>query len=297
MKRRVIILLALAATLPWVGFAATDASNPAPPAFTVPPDVKLSQPARDVVKMTASGVSDEVVKAYVASSPMPFNLSADNIIHMQGVGVSASVTTEMLNHDKKILDQAPPAPAPVPTAQPATPYPYPAPAAQPAEPVNTVSTYTIPADTSYYADLAPYGNWSYVGSYGWCWAPYWGVSYAYYPWNVLRCGYWWNCPGRGWLWCPRAGFHGSGFHGSAFVSGRNGFNSGFHTHFNGTGTHFNSAHFTSGRMGGFGGGVSVSHIGGGMSHFSGGTHFASSGHFSGATHFSGGGRSGGMGHR
>ena len=93
--------------MPSAGWPATDApADAAPPAFVVPADLKLSRPARDVVKMAASGVPDDVIKAYIDNAPSAFNLSADNIIHMQGVGVSGAVTSEMLGHDKKLTDQA-----------------------------------------------------------------------------------------------------------------------------------------------------------------------------------------------
>jgi len=299
MKQPTILIALLAATLPLGAWAAADASNPAPPPPMISPDAMLSRPAHDVVKMTSSGVSDDVVKAYIDNSPAPFSLTADNIIHLQSAGVSSGVTSEMLTHDSKLSTQAPPM---MPPTQPApTGYPYPPNAYPPnatgapdVAPQNPVSTYTIPADTSSYADLAPYGNWCYQTGYGWCWQPSFGLGYAYYPWGLLNSGRWCNFPGRGWCWLPGRGFN--GFGGRGFVGGGVGFggsrfavNRGFSpaTRFSG---------FSTGRFGGFGGGVSVAHIGGGGFHSSGFSHFSGGGHFSGGSHSSGGHSFGG-GHR
>src|SRR5579871_2451649 len=76
-------------------------------AAAAPDTAKLSQPAKDIVKMTVSGVPEDVIKSFIGSSPQVYALSSDNIINLQGVGVSASVTTAMLNHDKSIRDNAP----------------------------------------------------------------------------------------------------------------------------------------------------------------------------------------------
>jgi hypothetical protein len=225
-----------------------------------------------------------VIKAYVAGSPAPFNLSADNIIHMQGVGVSSAVTSEMLGHDKRLSDQMAAAPQPAPLGQSSTsPYPNPYPQGQDqpvAPPQNTVSTYTIPADTSsYYSDLQPYGNWSYLANYGWCWQPGLGLGYAYYPWGILNCGRWWNCPGRGWVWFPRSGY-GYGYRGTAgFAGGSRGF-----TAAGRVGGGFAAVGASSG---GLRSSVSVRSIGGGA-HFSGGHSFSfGGGHSSGGHSFGG----------
>ncbi len=302
MKQPTILAMLLAAALPLGAWAATDVSDPAPPAPVFNQDVLLSRPARDVAKMTSSGVSDDVVKAYIDNSPAPFSLTADNIIRLQSLGVSSGVTSEMLTHDTRLSAQVAAAPAAMPPTQPGYPYPpnaYPPTAdiqAPQVVPQNTVSAYTIPADTSSYADLAPYGSWCYVADYGWCWQPSFGLSYAYYPWGVLRFGRWCNFPSRGWCWLPGRGFNGFGgrgvcrrrgvgFGGSRFAVNR-GFSSARIGGFNG------------GRFGGFGGGVSVTHIGGGGGfHSSGFSHSAGGGgHFSGGAHFSGGHSFGG-GHR
>jgi hypothetical protein len=107
MKRYAHHLLTLTvALLPLSGWSATITTNQSqvrPPAAT-DSTAGLSQPAREVVKMSAAGVPDDVVKAYVENSGSTFNLTTDNIIHLQGVGVSSVVTTAMLVHDKNLRE-------------------------------------------------------------------------------------------------------------------------------------------------------------------------------------------------
>lgn len=281
MKPHVTILIGVVAAvlMPLASRAATDAAPPSAPELVIPANLKLSQPARDVEKMAASGVSQDVIKTYIDSSPYTFSLSADNIIYMQGAGVPGGLTSEMLTHDKNLAAQAAGSQPPFSTAPPpSTPYPYPYPAPgeeAPAQPANPVSTYTIPADTDY-SGLAPYGSWGYLPDYGWCWQPSFGLGYAYYPWGILRYGNWWNCPGRGWVWFPGRGFRGAvgGFGGRGFVG---------NTRFVG-GTRFGGGGFANRS-------VSVTRIGG-ASHFAGGG-FARGG---GGAHFSGGHSGGGFGH-
>jgi hypothetical protein len=315
------LLVAVAALLmPVAAQPATD-NTPGQNAstFVVPGDLKLSQPARDVEKMAAAGVSDTVIKSYVDSSPYAFNLSADNIIHLQGAGVPGTVTSEMLTHDKMLTDQAfaasasqaagqPPFPGGQTVGPPQNPYPtpYPSPDMQGQPAQNQVSAYDMPADVSpYYSDLAGYGNWSYLPSYGWCWQPAYGWGYSY-PWGVLAGGCWWNCPGFGWCWFPGGRFH-FGFGGRGFA-GRGFGGRGF------VGGGFSGRGFVSGGFGGrtfgtpaFGGRSSVNvtrigggeHFAGGGGRFGGGTHFSGGAHFGGGSHFSSGGQFGGgaAGHR
>ena len=134
--------------------------------------MSLSPAAADVVKM-AQGVSDDVVLAYIQNSPAPFNLSADNLIYLQDVGLSSVVVTAMINHDKSLPAQninnqqlyVPANPGqPGLAAPPAGSGPLPAYVGNP------------PEDVSYfYNDLSPYGTWVNLDQYGWCWQPDGGV--------------------------------------------------------------------------------------------------------------------------
>ncbi len=276
MKRVATILavsvLTAATMVAWRGMADGAA------AAAAPDTAKLSQPARDIVKMTVSGVPEDVIKSFINGSSTVYNLSPDNIINLQGVGVSASVTTTMLNHDKSIRDNAPVMPGQMPP-QPGVPYPQPV--DQPAQP-DYQPAVTQPVYD--YTDLSPYGSWNYLTDYGWCWQPFGWLGYNYYPWGLLSWGRWWNCPGRGWCWFPGSHFRSPGFAGGGrqFFNGRAG---GF--------SHV-SAGFNRG-FAGFGrGSSSLSHTAS-VSHAFAGVRSGRSAGFS-ASHFSGGGHSGGGGH-
>ncbi len=282
---RTIFLGLSVAGIPLAGWATTvsdDAAAPAPTTVTraVP---RLSGPAHEVVKMTASGVPEETIKAYVESTPATFNLTPDNIINLQGVGVSSAVMTDMLMHDKTLRDNAsayaatamPQPPAVMPTA------PYPT---NP-QPVDNGYATATADEPDYYNGLTPYGNWNYLTGYGWCWQPYSWLGYNAYPWGLLGFGSWCNWPGRGWCWFPNSRFNHfdrfnrfdhfnhvnnfnrfSGFAGNRFQRGFSpvrsvGFShsfgvnrsvSGFHG-FSPAMGHFSGGHFGGGHSGGGGG--------------------------------------------
>src|SRR5581483_8066998 len=69
-------------------------------------DATLSPPARDVAKMAAGGVPEDVLKAFIDNSSSTFNLNSDAIIHLQSSGISGAVISEMLAHDKVLRDRA-----------------------------------------------------------------------------------------------------------------------------------------------------------------------------------------------
>jgi len=297
MKRVATILavsvLTAATMVAWRGMA-DDA--PAPAAAGNPAIAKLSQPARDIVKMSVSGVPDDVIKSFINGSPAVFNLTPDNIINLQGVGVTASITTTMLNHDKGIRDNAPVMPPTMPGQMPPQPgAQYPQPVDQPAQ---TVYQPAVTQPVYDYTDLSPYGSWNYVTDYGWCWQPFGWLGYNYYPWGLLSWGRWWNCPGRGWCWFPGSHFRSPGFAGGGrqFFNGRSGGFSHASVGFNHGTAGFGRGSSSLSRPASFGHTASVSHAFAGVR--SGRSAGFSASHFGGGggSHFSGGGHSGGGGH-
>ena len=212
-------------------------SPPAPPVPLAPPSapfpemaqtaaLPLSPPAREVARMTGSGVPDDVIRAYIDNSPHTYNLTADGIIYLQGQKVSSALTAEMIRHDRKLRDQIPAGVLNPPVA-PAVPYPYqPAPQTpqfqQPDYAPSSVQVITIPT-----RDYNPYGQWQYGADYGYYWQPHLSVGY---PWGSiwLNSGRWWHHPGRGLVWSPHNQFHGGvgfgqhsvGGHGFSSHSGR-----------------------------------------------------------------------------
>jgi hypothetical protein len=184
MKMRQILILTLAVGLaPLVGWSAVAAATNAPAQPQTPATdsgTHLSPPARDVLKMASKGVPDDVLKAYIDNSGSTFNLTPDAIVYLQSQGVSGPVTTEMLSHDKALIDRAsafPPIAQPAPLTPPAT-VPYPAvDTTQPdysyAAPPVVNYVYNEPYQGGYW----PGGYWYYAPAYGgWCWYPFVGFG-------------------------------------------------------------------------------------------------------------------------
>src|ERR1044071_7469523 len=108
MKLLLFSLLAIALALPSSGSAVPlTTADPAPqPTAAAPPERQLSGPARDVVKMLKSGVPEEVVKTFIQTSSSFFNLTPDDIVQLQALGISEVLTVTMLNHDKAQREKA-----------------------------------------------------------------------------------------------------------------------------------------------------------------------------------------------
>src|SRR5512141_1995353 len=63
----------------------TAEAEPEQPADTVAAPVALSGKLQEVVKLAQSGVSDDVIVAYVENSPTPFNPSPEEIVYLTDV--------------------------------------------------------------------------------------------------------------------------------------------------------------------------------------------------------------------
>src|SRR5579872_7639 len=64
-----------------------------------PPDVRLSVGAAEVAKLAQSGVSEDVMLAFVANASSQFNLGSDQIIYLNDLGVSGDVVKGMIQRD------------------------------------------------------------------------------------------------------------------------------------------------------------------------------------------------------
>src|SRR6266446_8227719 len=96
-------------------------SSPVPGQPAAPVPAAVSPAVAEVLRLAESGVSEDVVMAYIQNSPAGFNLSADQILYVRDLGLSSQVITAMLNRDAALRSQPPP-------SQPATePEPAPAP--------------------------------------------------------------------------------------------------------------------------------------------------------------------------
>jgi hypothetical protein len=263
----------LASTTLATGQDATANPPPSAPAANNIYKINYIPPAAQVEKLVKAGLGEDVIKAYVSSVPYPFNLNSDTIIHLQSIGVSGAVLSEMLNHDKSLRDSsAMNSQVAPPLAYPQT-QPSPDAGAYPANPQAPAVDYATQTP-DYYNDLSPYGNWAYDDGYGWGWQGYPGLGYAYYPWGILGYGGWRYWPNRGWCWYPNSRSNGfgrtGGFAGNRFGGGFRGSAvgnrsySGFHGGFSAAVSRAPSggAHFSAGHSGGFSGGHSGGFSGG-----------------------------------
>jgi hypothetical protein len=268
-KRQILTLVVTVGLAPLAGWSAAPATTdtPAQPQpVATDSSVHLSPPTRDVLKMASKGVPDDVLKAYIDNSGSTFNLTPDAIVYLQSQGVSGPVATEMLSHDKALIDRAsafPPTAQPAPLTPPAT-VPYPA--------VETPSPdypYATPAVNYAYNEGYPGGYWYYAPSYGgWCWYPFvgfgfgWGFGFNHRFHDFDRFHHFdrFNHFNGG------APFHHQFAANRGFAPAARGFN-GAGVHFAGGGFHGGGVHFGGGGFHGGGGGM---HFGGGGFHGGGG---------------------------
>jgi hypothetical protein len=180
----------------------------------------------EVAKLAQSGVSEEVILTYVEKYPDRFNVTADQIVYLNDLGVSSTVVNAMMKHD----GAAAPATAQQNVSN-APPIPTNAPPQTDVEVGGNAPIATAPAapstDVSYFYDsLAPYGSWIYVSGYGWCWQPtvavrvatwqpycdfgrwywcdsgwYWHSDYSW-GWAPFHYGRWYHHARCGWIWTP-----------------------------------------------------------------------------------------------
>src|ERR1041385_4946019 len=126
--------------------SAAQGQTPAAPA--------VSPAVSEVLRLAESGVSEDVVLAYINNSPSGFNLTSDQILYVRDVGLSSQVITAMLNRDAALRTQPQPSqPVPEPEPAPAPTVPVEAPLTPPATEVAAP-----PVQVNYfYSGLAPYG--------------------------------------------------------------------------------------------------------------------------------------------
>jgi hypothetical protein len=190
----------------------------------VPAKSDLSSTAAEIVKLAQAGVDEGVMLAFVTNSPHIFNLTSDQIIYLNDIGVPESVVAAMILRDQanrsgsagtelataetNQLIPLPGAPTPYPTSTAtqdttmveAEAEPMVDPIAEP-QPVNVSYTY-------FYESLAPYGSWINVSGYGLCWQPtVVVVNPGWRPygdngrWVYSNCGWYWSSS-YSWGWAP-----------------------------------------------------------------------------------------------
>ena len=110
---------AVASTAPSEPDPASAPVKPLPSQKALPPKVRGTGPLGDVIRLAESGTDEGVLQAYVVNSPHTFNLSADEIIYLNDIGVPSSVVTAMIQRDE-VLKGTASAPAPAVTVLPST---------------------------------------------------------------------------------------------------------------------------------------------------------------------------------
>jgi len=239
-------------------------------AFTLPAQADLGPKANEVVKLTKSGVSDDMATAYVRTVTTSFHLSSDDVIALKAQGVSAPVIVAMLNHDAQMREQAR-GYGPPPQAQPYPVY----------TPVPTAPAYDQPPAPTYYPQeeipVSPGPDY------------YWNPGYRD---NGIWIGGGWLYGGLGWGWpWGWGGRYGWGPYGHGFYGrGYGGYRGGYGGYRGGVGGYRGGVGGFRGGVGGFRGGVGGYR--GGVSGFHGGA----GGFHGGAGGAHGGGGHGGGGH-
>ncbi len=200
----------------------------------------LSPDLQEVVTLSREHMSDEVITSYIKNSGKSYKLSADDIIYLNTQGVSQHVISTLLETappSAPAVAQYPapaPGPAPMPTAPPmpapSAPMAGPAPGPDSGPDAGAAPQEPPQADVNYdyfHTQLAPFGAWVQVPSYGWCWRPdaaiaanpNWRPYYDMGRWVYTDNGWFWQSdytwgdipfhygnwilqPGYGWLWVP-----------------------------------------------------------------------------------------------
>jgi hypothetical protein len=206
--------------------AQSDPGAGAPVAADFPPGVQ------DVVRMTRSGVSEDVILAQIKSASIPYHLTADQIITLTQDGVSQNVIQALVQSGTGAAGEIPPSSA-QDTSEPSAAPPAPAGDIPDAADASVVPPPPAPDDSGtpatfsyFWEQLYPYGDWVQIPSYGWCWSPavarntYGWRPYADagrwvftddgwfwqsdYPWGdcTFHYGRWMDYPGYGWVWVP-----------------------------------------------------------------------------------------------
>lgn len=216
-------------------------SSVVPEKQSAPAPLHLTVGMKEIVELARSGVSEEVLNAYVEKSGRVYHPSVDEIIYLKDLGVAPGAIATLIrtgdresNANAQVAEPARPdsnstadATPPPPqsdllerdttTPQPPIADAVPAPNAPADAPVNL---------DYFRASLAAYGSWIYVDGYGECWRPsvaiadvgwrpyfdsgrwvytncgwYWLSDYSW-GWAAFHYGRWMRNGRWGWVWVP-----------------------------------------------------------------------------------------------
>ena len=169
-----MVLVAAFASVTFTCFAQSENAKAQPAALSANTQLSFSPGIRDILKMMDAKVDIEVIKAYIKNAPIPFNLSASEIIALARFhGVPDELITALILRGAEVRDQMAQGmagQAPPMVNAPATP-----PAAYPYD----------------YGAGAPYNPYPYdYADYGFGYLSLWGAPY--------NLDWWWNNYGYPW---------------------------------------------------------------------------------------------------
>jgi len=165
---------------------------------------------REIVKLTRAGVAEPVTLAFIRTSPTTFSLDAEDVIQLQQQGVSARITTALLQHGEELRRTS--AESASPTSSPVLPT---APDTQATTTIDSMPSATPTGNAAAAATRTSTVSVTYFGARSYSCAPG-AYSYAtrYYP------GYYWFGSGGHGYGAPRVawsvgfgGVHPVGFYG------------------------------------------------------------------------------------
>lgn len=196
------------------------------PVQKVPPLAPQFSPGiQEVVTLVQASVEESVILAYIDSSRVAYAPTADEIVYLNDIGLSANVISALMRRGQKLRDEGSgsedqtvatvgdtgleaanlPPPASVATTNEATMVAgVPAvvvnaePSAEPPAPVGYTAPQPLVTINSFYDPLAPYGTWMQVPDYGWVWQP--SVVTLNPDWRPYSDGGHWIYSDAGWYW-------------------------------------------------------------------------------------------------
>jgi hypothetical protein len=124
------------------------------------PLIYLTPQIGEVLRLSKSGVSDDVVIAYIEHSPWNYHLTADQLISLKHAGIKPDVL-------KALAEHGPVSPEPLPAWARGRVTPPPMPGGY----AGLRPAYARVSWNAFSSALGALGQWCYVPGYGWCWQP------------------------------------------------------------------------------------------------------------------------------
>lgn len=201
----------------------------APFAVEAPRVAPVVSPAiAEIAKLARAGMSEEVMLAFIAQNQAAFVPTAEEIVHLNDLGVSQNVIAALLRTTPGVTgpsgapvaqtEAAPSAPVPAsapvesapPSAQVVMQQPVTVIQPQPQVVLTELPEQDPQVVRSFWPSLEPYGTWVQIPSHGWCWRP--AVSLQVAGWRPYCDGGRWIHSDQGWYWLSDYSWGWAAFH-------------------------------------------------------------------------------------